>query len=263
MKPLSIIAIKQSSNIMKKTLLTAFSTLTLLLTATAQSTTFPSTDSTGANVYYRIVNAAPEYSRICLTDNTAKAGTTGFNFILTDIDMNSLKQQWSLIAKANDTTGSYYFRNRSSKKYISPEGDMHDNICAAAVSSSRININPLQIVNVGENQVAIIQSDNNDTRYFYAADSTGKKPVFDSHNLVNSAWAWKVYNANDQAVSIKQILKDANVKIEVVNRRIKVYGAKVYSIYNDDGIRMPADSELLPGIYFVNAKGVSFKTLVK
>lgn len=48
-----------------------------------------------------------------------------------------------------------------------------------------------------------------------------------------------------------------------LNRRIKVYGAKVYSIYNDDGIRMPADSELLPGIYFVNAKGVSFKTLVK
>ena len=229
---------------MKKTLLTILCTLTLLCTASAQTTTFPSTDSTGTNIYYRIVNAAPEYSRICLTDNTAKAGTTGYKFTLEPIDMNSLKQQWSLIAKANDTTG-YYFRSRSSRKYISPVGDS------------------LQIVDVGEDQVAITYNDGNDTRYFYAADSAGTKPVFNRYGIANTVWTWKIYDAKDQAVSIKQILRNANVRIEVVDRRIKVYGADSYSIYNDEGLRMPTDSQLQPGVYFVNAKGVSFKTLVK
>ena len=248
---------------MKKTLLTILCTLTLLCTASAQTTTFPSTDSTGTNIYYRIVNAAPEYSRICLTDNTVKAGTTGYKFTLEPIDMNSLKQQWSLIAKANDTTGCYYFRSRSSRKYISPVGDWHDDICAASVSGSRINLDPLQIVDVGEDQVAITYNDGNDTRYFYAADSAGTKPVFNRYGIANTVWAWKIYDAKDQAVSIKQILRNANVRIEVVDRRIKVYGADSYSIYNDEGLRMPTDSQLQPGVYFINAKGVSFKTLVK
>ena len=84
-----------------------------------------------------------------------------------------------------------------------------------------------------------------------------------THAISTPPTAWKIYDAKDQAVSIKQILRNANVRIEVVDRRIKVYGADSYSIYNDEGLRMPTDSQLQPGVYFVNAKGVSFKTLVK
>ena len=53
------------------------------------------------------------------------------------------------------------------------------------------------------------------------------------------------------------------MKVSVVNRVIKVEGVDVYSLYNDEGIRLENDSVLEPGIYFVSAKGVSYKVLVK
>ena len=70
--------------------------------------------------------------------------------------------------------------------------------------------------------------------------------LFNVYGLENSVWAWKVCDATGVPVSINKILKENNVKVSVVNRVIKVEGVDVYSLYNDEGIRLKTTACLNP-----------------
>ncbi len=223
---------------------------------------YPSTDASGAKVYYKIASAYPEYSQMCIEDNSLRASTTGYSFLVSEMSDNT-KQEWELVAAANDDSGTYYFRNRSSRRYISSAGAWKDNYYTPNAATIRTTIKPFTIQELNDSQIAIKYNDGNDDRFLFAADSAGVQPGFNIYSLENSVWAWKVCDASGVPVSVAKILKEGNVKISVENRVIKVEGVDVYSLYNDEGVRLNNGSVLEPGIYFVSAKGVSYKVLVK
>ena len=227
----------------------------------AQKQKYPSTDASGAKVYYKIASAYPEYSQMCIEDNSLRASSNGYSFWVNEISDNT-KQEWELVV-STDGEENYYFRNRSSRRYISSAGSWKDNYYTPNAATIRTTIKPFTIQELDDNQIVIKYNDGNGDRYLFAADSAGVQPGFNVYGLENSVWAWKVCDATGVPVSINKILKENNVKVSVVNRVIKVVGVDVYSLYNDEGIRFENDSVLEPGIYFVSAKGVSYKVLVK
>ncbi len=116
---------------------------------------------------------------------------------------------------------------------------------------------------MNDNQISIKFEDGEDVRYLFAADSAGVVPSFNEYGNENSVWAWKVCTTTGVPVSVGKIIKENNVKIQVIDRVIKVEGTNVYTIINDEGMILAKDQQLMPGIYFVNAKGISYKVLVK
>ena len=231
--------------------------------ASAQTPSYPDTDNGGNAVYYKIANAYPEYSKFCIEDNTRKAGTAGYKFIVEEMAEGKYAQEWQIVAAANDQSGTYYLRNRSTRRYISPAGVWKDNYYAQEATGSKVNLKPFTFQDLKDSQIAIKYADGSDERYLFAADSAGVVPSFNSYGIENSVWAWKVCTANGVPVSVGKILKESNVKIKVEDRVIKVEGTGVYTVVNDEGAVMPKESRLMPGVYFVNAEGVAYKVLVK
>ena len=82
----------------------------------AQKQKYPSTDASGAKVYYKIASAYPEYSQMCIEDNSLRASSNGYSFWVNEISDNT-KQEWELVV-STDGEKNYYFRNRSSRRYI-------------------------------------------------------------------------------------------------------------------------------------------------
>ncbi len=229
----------------------------------ASAQNYPSTDSLGNTVYYKIVSAYPEYSKMCISDNTRKAGTTGYKFIIDEMQDGVYVQEWQIIAAANDDSGTYFLRNRSTRRYISPAGAWKDNFYAQEATGTKINLKSFTFEDLNDNQISIKFEDGEDVRYLFAADSAGVVPSFNEYGNENSVWAWKVCTTTGVPVSVGKIIKENNVKIQVIDRVIKVEGTNVYTIINDEGMILAKDQQLMPGIYFVNAKGISYKVLVK
>ncbi len=247
--------------IMKKSLVLV-SVLAFCGVSRMSAQNYPSTDTSGNKVYYKIASAYPEYSQMCIEDNSFKASTTGYSFLVNEMSDNA-KQEWELVAAANDNSGAYYFRNRSSRRYISSSGAWKENYYVPRAEATKANIKPFIVQDIKDGQITIKYNIGGDDRYLFAADSAGVIPGFNIFNLENTVWAWKVCNASGVPVSVTKILKENNVKIAVENRVIKVEGVDVYSLYNDDGMLLNNGSALDPGVYFVCAKGVSYKVLVK
>lgn len=247
---------------MKNSLL-LFSFLLVFGAKNASAQNYPSTDSLGNKVYYKIVSAYPEYSKMCIVDNTRKAGSTGYKFTVEEMQDGVYVQEWQIVAAANDDSGTYFLRNRSTLRYISPVGAWKDNFYAQEASGTKINLKSFTFEDLKDNQISIKFADGDDVRYLFAADSAGTVPSLNEYSKENSVWAWKVCTTTGVPVSVSKIIKDNNVKIQVVDRVIKVEGADVYTVMNDEGMLLNKDQQLMPGIYFVNAKGISYKVLVK
>lgn len=229
--------------------------------ASAQ-TSYPSTDSDGNTVYYKLLSAYPDYANMCITDNSRKASTTGYNFLIQEVEEDSYVQEWMLVVSV-DTAGEYYLRNRSTRRYISPAGTWKGDYYTPNYTSSKTAIKPYTLVDLKENQIAIKYNDGSNERYLFVADSAGTKPSFNEYGLENSVWAWKVCTRTGVPVSIGKIIKESNVKVTVENRVIRVEGTDSYVIVNDEGVQFPKHTVLQPGIYFVNANGIAYKVLVK
>ncbi len=229
----------------------------------ANAQKYPSTDADGNTVYYKIVSAYPEYSKKCIADNSRYASTTGYNFLIADLNDQTTLQDWKIVAYASSDTTKYFLRNRSTNRYISTEGEWKNNYYAQKVSNSKTGLSPFTFVDLKDNQIAIKITGDGGDRYLFAADSAQAMPSFNSYAMENSVWAWKVCLKDGTPISVRNILKNNNIKVEVVNRVIKVSGTDTYSVVTDDGALLPRESVLAPGIYFVNAKGVSYKVLVK
>ena len=114
---------------------------------------YPSTDASGAKVYYKIASAYPEYSQMCIEDNSLRASSNGYSFWVNEISDNT-KQEWELVV-STDGEENYYFRNRSSRRYISSVGSWKDNYYTPNAATIRTTIKPFTIQELDDNQIVI------------------------------------------------------------------------------------------------------------
>lgn len=231
-------------------------------TGCAFSQSYPTTDADGNTLYYKIMSAYPEYSDMCITDNTSNSSTV-YKFLIKENDPDDLKQQFSLVVDVNGTDTAYYLRNRKTRKYISSKTNWDGRYYASNYYSVRFTITPCTFEDISDGQIAMKIITSSDTCYLMAADSAETMPSFDVYSLKDSRWAWKVCDASGVPVSINEIVSGSNVKVSVVDRVIKVEGTDNYTIYNDEGVAFPKETVLTPGIYFVDVKRLTYKVLVK
>lgn len=245
-----------------KQLLLSVAVLACCAGAGAQ-TSYPEKDSTGTVVYYRICSAYPDYSNLYVTDNTTKAGTAGYYYTVSPYDVTATGQQWQVIAATAGSDTTYYFRNRRTRRYIGASGAWRGNYYAQSYSGTRVGLTPINVTDIGAGQITLSFEEDGETRYIFAADSASVAPPYNALVVRNTPWAWKVCNIVGVPVSVKQMLRDNNVTVTVADRHIRVEGADTYSVYTDDGMQVPADAALQPGVYLVNAKGIAYKVIVK
>ena len=80
-------------------------------------------------------------------------------------------------------------------------------------------------------------------------------------NLANSSYAW-IFSKADTEVGIEDVVASQNDKVSVEDGRIIApEGAEVH-IFTPEGIELPSDSRLTPGIYIVTVNGKANKILV-
>lgn len=246
-----------------KHLLLGVAVLACCGSAVAQ-TSYPEKDSTGTVVYYRIRSAYPNYSNLYITDNTTKAiSSAGYYYTVSPYDVTATGQQWQVVAATAGSDTTYYFRNRRTRRYIGATGAWRGNYYAQSYAGTKVGLTPISVTDIGAGQITLSFEEDGEKRYIFAADSAGIAPPYSRYVVRNTPWAWKVCNIVGIPVSVKQMLRDNNVTVSVVDRHIRVEGADAYSVYTDDGVEVPADAALQPGVYLVNAKGIAYKVIVK
>ena len=94
------------------------------------------------------------------------------------------------------------------------------------------------------------------------AQVLGNDPnAFPEDLLSGTSYAW-TFSQADTEVGIENTVtqQDGNVRVEN-GRIIAPEGAKV-NVFTPEGVEMPADSKLMPGIYIVTVNGKATKILV-
>ena len=117
------------------------------------------------------------------------------------------------------------------------------------------------ILPVGENQYAI-SGNIYMMRTILSSYTMGENPEkYMRSNLANSSYAW-IFSKADTEVGIEDVVASQNDKVSVEDGRIIApEGAEVH-IFTPEGIELPSDSRLTPGIYIVTVNGKANKILV-
>ena len=100
------------------------------------------------------------------------------------------------------------------------------------------------------------------THYMLAGDSGAGPDIFDGTSHYSTNRAWYVFPLGTVPVTAAEA-KQGSVTIQAFNRRIVVSGTRDYRVYDIQGREVEADSELLPGIYVVEAEGEVKNVLVR
>lgn len=175
--------------------------------------------------------------------------------------------QWCII---EDTPGKYGIINRATGKRISGSYYLDDEIVDDFtfrllmrsffyIPNSGLNFNKWNILPVGENQYAI---SHNGYQAILSPYTMGENPEkYMRTGLANSSYAW-IFSKADTEVGIEDVVASQNDKVSVEDGRIIApEGAEVH-IFTPEGIELPSDSRLTPGIYIVTVNGKANKILV-
>lgn len=114
---------------------------------------------------------------------------------------------------------------------------------------------------VSESQYAIASVGSDNIQRFLNAQVLGSEAdELPDTDLDGTGFAWTFVQA-DTEVGINTVTQqDGNVRVEN-GRIIAPEGAKV-NVFTPEGVEMPADSKLMPGIYIVTVNGKATKILV-
>ena len=229
----------------------------MALSAGAQD--FPERDVQGNVIYYKIFSAAPDCAGLCLTDNTADV-STDYKYLMTGNEADNRYQEWRLIA--DETAGCYHLRNRATYRYVSTSGTYVDIFYAITFATKKAIDNEILFTPIGDGQVTMTYKNGTTTHYMLAGDSGAGPDIFDGTSHYSTNRAWYVFPLGTVPVTAAEA-KQGSVTIQAFNRRIVVSGTRDYRVYDIQGREVEADSELLPGIYVVEAEGEVKNVLVR
>ena len=219
---------------------------------------YPEKDDAGATIYYKIFSAAPGNTGLCLQDNSKENGK--YAYPLAEHENDNKFQEWQFVP--GDAPGTYLLRNRATYRYISTTGDWIGTFFAITFATKKTYDNEILFTPLGDGQMTMTYKEGMTTRYMLVGD-TGKGPdIFNTTDHYNSSRAWYVFPVGSVPVSVAEV-KQGTVSILAINRRIVVSGTNQYRICDIQGRQVDPDSELLPGIYVVEAAGEVKNVLVR
>ena len=199
---------------------------------------YPRTDENGNVIYYKIFSADPLYEGMCLQDDSRTS--TQYHFGLANHTADNTYQEWMLVP--GNTEGTYQLRNRATWRYIATSGSWQEaffsiNYSAKASSNNEILFTPL-------------------------GDADKGPEIFEKKNHKNTSRAWIIYPSNSIPNDITTA-ESSQISIQAIDRHIVVTDTSHYDIYDIQGRRVDSESELLPGVYVVEAAGTVKNVLIK
>ena len=211
---------------------------------------YPEKDDNGATIYYKIFSAAPQNSGLCLTDESKNDGK--YTYLLSEHETDNRFQEWQFVP--GDAPGTYLLRNRATFRYISTTGDWVSSFYAITFATKKTFDNELLFTPIGDSQVTMTYKEGTTTHYMLAGDSKAGPDIFDGSVHYGTSRAWYVLPLGDVTEAVTEA-KQGTIRILAINRRIVVSGTRHYRVYDIQGREVETDSELLPGIYVVEAGG--------
>lgn len=220
--------------------------------------------------WYNIINAKSGSEGEMIVD----AGEEKPYFTIEAREPSDPSAQWCIF---EDTPGKYGIINRATGNCIYKSVYVDDEIVDDfTFRLSRLNFfyvpyseeysnawdfNEWNILPVGENQYAI-SGNIYMMRTILSSYTMGENPEkYMRSNLANSSYAW-IFSKADTEVGIEDVVASQNDKVSVEDGRIIApEGAEVH-IFTPEGIELPSDSRLTPGIYIVTVNGKANKILV-
>ena len=141
-------------------------------------------------------------------------------------------------------------------------GDWINSFYAITFATKKAIDNEILFTPIGDGQVTMTYKNGTTTHYMLAGDSGAGPDIFDGTSHYSTNRAWYVFPLGTVPVTAAEA-KQGSVTIQAFNRRIVVSGTRDYRVYDIQGREVEADSELLPGIYVVEAEGEVKNVLVR
>lgn len=232
--------------------------IALMLYGSARAQDYPQKDSDGNAIYYKIFSASPQYEGMCLQDDTRT--NTQYPFGLASHEADNKYQEWILIP--GTTEGTYQLRNRGTWRYIATNGSWQDAFFSINYSAKASKDNEILFTSQGEGQITMTYLQGTTTQFMLVGDTDRGPEIFEKKGHKNTTRAWIIYPTNSVPSDVTAA-ESTRVSIQAVGRHIVVNGTRNYDVYDIQGRRVDNETELLPGVYVVEAAGTVKNVLIK
>ena len=184
---------------------------------------------------------------------------TGSELLQTYLDW--LPANWESTYLYGTDPGKVSIVNRATGNSISTNLTIEDKYNVPTADGKGIVATTWNILPIAEGQYAISSVGNDKVMRLLNAQTLGSETdELPDTDLNGTGFAW-AFSQADTEVGINTVTQqDGNVRVEN-GRIIAPEGAKV-NVFTPEGVEMPADSKLMPGIYIVTVNGKATKILV-
>ena len=207
--------------------------------------------------WYNIASTKAGNEGRIIVDNTSVVDAQ-YKFTVDTKESSDLNAQWRLV---ETDPGKVSIVNRATGNSISTNLTIEDKYNVPTADGKGIVATTWNILPIAEGQYAISSVGNDKVMRLLNAQTLGSETdELPDTDLNGTGFAW-AFSQADTEVGINTVTQqDGNVRVEN-GRIIAPEGAKV-NVFTPEGVEMPADSKLMPGIYIVTVNGKATKILV-
>ena len=207
--------------------------------------------------WYNIASSKAGNEGRIIVDNTSVVDAQ-YKFTVDTKESSDLNAQWRLV---ETDPGKVSIVNRATGNSISTNLTIEDKYNVPTADGKGIVATTWNILPIAEGQYAISSVGNDKVMRLLNAQTLGSETdELPDTDLNGTGFAW-TFSQADTEVGINTVTQqDGNVRAEN-GRIIAPEGAKV-NVFTPEGVEMPADSKLMPGIYIVTVNGKATKILV-
>ena len=208
--------------------------------------------------WYNITTAEDGADGEIITDNTSVVDAQ-YKFTVEKKDPSDQNAQWRFV---ETEPGNVSIVNRATGNSISTTLTAQDRYTVPTADDKSVVATCWNLLPVSETQYAIASVGSDNIQRMLNAQVLGNDPnAFPEDLLSGTSYAWTFVQA-DTEVGLENSVTQQGDGVRVEDGRvIAPEGAKV-SVFTPEGVEMPADSKLMPGIYIVTVNGKATKILV-
>ena len=208
--------------------------------------------------WYNITTAEDGADGEIITDNTSVVDAQ-YKFTVEKKDPSDQNAQWRFV---ETEPGNVSIVNRATGNSISTTLTAQDRYTVPTADDKSVVATCWNLLPVSETQYAIASVGSDNIQRMLNAQVLGNDPnAFPEDLLSGTSYAW-TFSQADTEVGIENTVTQQEGNVRVENGRIIApEGAKV-NVFTPEGVEMPADSKLMPGIYIVTVNGKATKILV-
>lgn len=216
----------------------------------------PVLSTAGENSWYHVVSAYDGTLGMVMTDNSATQ--SDFPIGVEAAQEGLASQQWKLV-QADEEGKLVYLVNRNTGNILQPFSEDSGLYRVTQLNNSVETGMGFTLTGLGRGQYAFVGTEGDGQKRGLVALQKGK-PVEEGELEFGSPYAW-TFQFIDFDTNVNSIHAERPV-IFVKDGRIIVNGNNEYRVMRVDGVEIPQNSRLVPGIYIVKTEEYTVKVII-